>query len=120
MKRRLGAWLVLLAAAFYVTGCGTGDDEHAAPAVDVTGTWVGVTDLGSPIKMTLKQLGNDVQGTTVDGVIIGFVTTNEFDATLVYTNGPAATIEATVEGKIMSGIYAIKGGHDGPFSAIRK
>ena len=111
---------MILAAAFSVTGGDRVDGENTAPAVDVTSTWVGMTGLGAPLKMTLKQIGNEVQGTTVDGVIIGFVTTNEFDATIIYTNGPATSIEATVEGKIMSGIYALKGGPDGPFSAILK
>jgi len=120
MKIRIGAWLVMLAAAFAVAGCGAGDDETVAPSVDVTGTWVGATDTGVPIQMALTQVGNNVQGSTVDGALIGFISSNEFDATIVYSNGPSVTLEATILGSSMSGDYAVEGRSTDTFTATRK
>lgn len=120
MKTCTGVWLGMLAFALFVTGCGQSDDENMTPTVDVTGSWVGTTDTGAPFNMTLRQNGGEVQGSVADGVLIGFVGSSEFDATIINTNGPPITIEATIMDNSMSGDYAIQAGGSGNFTATRK
>jgi hypothetical protein len=85
-----------------------------APAVDVSGQWVGTSqgpDWRSPITLTLTQTGNEVAGTVIaDAVPGGFdvtlsaaISATTLSGSITHVRRGRLQLDANVSGSTMSG-----------------